>query len=214
MITTALLAALVPTTRPIILASFAPPLEAACERFDIGTPARKAMFLAQVAHESGGFSRLSESLNYAVDKLVPTFGPARISEADAARLGRTPTRPADPAAIASIVYGGEFGRVQLGNVQPGDGWRYRGRGLIQLTGRTAYQRAGSALGLDLIGQPDLLLNPDHAALSAAWFWDWKGCNRFADTGELTACTRKINGGLMGIDDRRALWVLACKLLGV
>lgn len=214
MITSALLAALVPSTRPAILAGFAPPLDTACRRFGIDTPSRQAMFLTQIAHESGGFTRLSESLNYGADKLVPTFGAARISEADALRLGRLPNRPADPAGIANIVYGGEWGRVNLGNTQPGDGWRFRGRGLIQLTGRDVYQRAGDALGLDLLGDPDLLLRPDHAAASAAWFWDWKDCNRFADTGQLTACTRRINGGLKGIEERRTLWVLACKLMGV
>lgn len=214
MITPALLSALAPSTPPAIVTPFAAPLEAACARFGIDTPARKAMFLAQVTHESAGFSMLSESLNYAAEKLVPRFGAHRISEADAQRLGRRDGQRADPAGIANIVYGGEWGRLHLGNTQPGDGWRYRGRGLIQLTGRQAYQRAGQALGLDLVGNPDLLLTPGPAALSAAWFWDWKDLNRFADTGQIAECTRRINGGQNGIDDRRALWALACKLLGV
>ncbi|AUN32812.1 glycoside hydrolase family 19 protein [Niveispirillum cyanobacteriorum] len=214
MITPALLSALAPSTRPAIVAPFAPALETACTRFGVDTPSRKAMFLAQVAHECAGFSMLSESLNYAAEKLVPKFGARRISEVDAQRLGRRDGQPADPAGIANIVYGGEWGRLHLGNTQPGDGWLYRGRGLIQLTGRSAYQRAGQALGLDLIGNPDLLLTPGPAALSAGWFWDWKDCNGPADAGQISECTRRINGGQNGIDDRRALWVLACKLLGV
>lgn len=214
MITTALLVALAPNTRPVILASFAPALEAACERFAIDNPARQAMFLAQIAHESGGFAQLSESLNYAADKLVSRFGEGRISEADAQRLGRRDGQRADPAGIANIVYGGEWGRRHLGNTHQGDGWLYRGRGLIQVTGRTNYTACGAALGLDLLAVPDLLLSPDHAAASAAWFWRSKDCNSFADAGDITGCTRRINGGLNGIEDRRTLWALANKLMGV
>ena len=97
------------------------------------------------------------------------------------------------------------GRADLGNTEVGDGKRYKGRGLIQITGRANYKECGDALGIDLIGEPDLLQQPDNACRSAAWFWKSHGLNQFADTGNFERITRKINGGLNGQADRLALW---------
>lgn len=109
---------------------------------------------------------------------------------------------------------GYEGRADLGNTQPGDGFRYRGRGLIQITGRANYQRAGAALALPLVDHPELLAQPDNAALSAAWFWNQHDLNELADAGEFETITRRINGGLNGLEDRQALWKAAKAALGV
>jgi putative chitinase len=107
---------------------------------------------------------------------------------------------------------GYEGRADLGNTQKGDGSKYRGRGLIQITGRANYTACGEALGLDLISNPELLELPQHAAMSAAWFWSTNGLNTLADQGQFAKITRRINGGLTGQDDRQALYDKALKVL--
>lgn len=107
---------------------------------------------------------------------------------------------------------GYEGRADLGNTVAGDGSKYRGRGLIQITGRANYAACGEALDLDLINQPELLEQPQYAAMSAAWFWSMKGLNTLADAGDLTKITRRINGGLNGLADRQALYDKALKVL--
>ena len=104
------------------------------------------------------------------------------------------------------------GRADLGNTQPGDGSKFRGRGLIQITGRANYKACGEALGLDLIRQPELLEKPQHACMSAAWFWASRGLNTLADTGQFYTFTRRINGGQNGAADRQALYDSALKVL--
>ena len=104
------------------------------------------------------------------------------------------------------------GRADLGNTQPGDGSKYRGRGLIQITGRANYEACGEALGLDLIKQPELLEKPQHACMSAAWFWATKGLSTLADEGKFETITRSINGGLNGLADRQMLYARALKVL--
>ncbi len=104
------------------------------------------------------------------------------------------------------------GRADLGNTQPGDGSKFRGRGLIQITGRANYAACGEALGLDLINQPTLLELPQHAAMSAAWFWSMKDLNTLADKGDFVKITRRINGGLNGQADRQGLYDKALKVL--
>lgn len=106
------------------------------------------------------------------------------------------------------------GRADLGNNQPGDGFKFRGRGLIQVTGRNNYTLAGRALGLPLIDDPQQLEQPINAARSAAWFWKTHGCNALADAGDFKALTRRINGGLNGLADRQVLWESAKLALGV
>lgn len=108
---------------------------------------------------------------------------------------------------------GYEGRADLGNTVKGDGYKYRGRGLIQITGRTNNAACGEALGLDLINKPELLELPQHAAMSAAWFWSTRGLNTLADQGEFVKITRRINGGVNGLADRKALYEKALKVLG-
>lgn len=108
---------------------------------------------------------------------------------------------------------GYEGRADLGNTEPGDGPRYRGRGLIQITGRTNYGICGSALGLPLVDHPELLEAPGNAAQSAAWFWSSRGLNALADIGDFNTITRRINGGLNGLQNRLALWALCKSVLG-
>jgi putative chitinase len=197
---------------PARAAEAAPHLAAACALFDIGTPARLVAFLAQVAHESGRFEHVVESLNYSVGRLTAVFGPRRISAGDAARYGRTAEREADEAAIADLVYGGDWGARNLGNTNPGDGWRYRGHGWIQVTGRGNHVRMRDVLrGLlgdavpDFEADPEALCTPRWAALSAGAFWSSKGCNDLADAGDFDGVTQRVNGGLNGAAERRALW---------
>lgn len=151
---------------------YLPFIEAAMEEFGIDTDQRKAMFLAQIGHESGG-------LRYSVEIWGPTSAQSRYE-----------------------------GRKDLGNVIPGDGYRYRGRGLIQTTGRFNYQATGKALGVELVASPELLGQPELAARSAAWFWSAKGLNEIADTGDNIRATKRINGGTNGLAERQALYASA------
>ena len=104
------------------------------------------------------------------------------------------------------------GRADLGNTQPGDGSKFRGRGLIQITGRANYKACGEALALDLVNHPELLEKPQHACMSAAWFWASRGLNTLADAGEITKISKRINGGLNGLADRQALYDTALRVL--
>ncbi|WP_312412289.1 glycoside hydrolase family 19 protein [Pseudescherichia sp.] len=173
---------------------------ATMQEFGISTPKRQAAFIAQIGTESGGFRSVQESLNYSVEGLT-IFG-NRLTAAQRQQLGRKPGEPAlsaaRQAAIANLVYGGRYG-----NNLNGDGWKYRGRGLKQVTFKANYEECGKALGLELVNNPDLLLDPRNAARSAGWFWKANNLNRFADNGDFNGLTKAINGGLNGIDDRRA-----------
>lgn len=161
----------------------------------IETLPRIAAFLAQVGHESGGLVRLVENLNYSAPGLAATW-PGRFADTElATRLAR------NPEAIANHVYASRMGN---GDSASGDGWRYRGRGLIQVTGRANYAEAGKALMLPLIDEPQLLEQPGPAARSACWFWRTRGCNELADADQFMQITRKINGGTHGHTERVAL----------
>ena len=166
---------------------------------------RASRFLGQIHVESGGFSAVTESLNYSAAALKSMFGRHRISIADADKFGRTSTQKANQNAIANILYGGEWGRKNLGNTHAGDGWKFRGRGLKQLTGRDNYRRFSRAwLGDEsLLDDPDRVARPDGAVASAVWFWAANGLNEIADRGTVEDVTRKVNGGQMLIEDRRA-----------
>lgn len=178
---------------------------------------RASMFLGQVHTESGGFRTVVESLNYSADAILKTFGRHRISEADAKKFGRIDAevrkrtgwkladQPAHQNALANILYGGEWGRKNLGNTQPGDGWRFRGRGIKQLTGRDNYRRFSRAwLGDEsLLENPDRVDNPDGAVASAIWFWRANGLNEIADRGSVDAVTKVVNGGALGLSNRKS-----------
>lgn len=168
------------------------PLTAAFQRFDISTPKRQAAFIGQCAHESGNFKTLQENLNYSAKGLNATWPSRFPSEAEAQPYHRQPEK------IANKVY---FGR--MGNNNEGDGWKYRGRGLIQLTGKDNYRLASDSLRVDFVAEPDLLLTKEYAALSAAWYWNKRNLNKEADAGDFTSMTKKINGGVIGLDDRVA-----------
>jgi len=183
---------------------WAPLLSAACAKHAIATPRRFAAFLANAMHETGGLRRLTENLNYQPKGLLDTFGAHRgITPETAKKLGRTAGRPADQEAIANTVYGGKWGLANLGNRDPGDGWRFRGRGLLQLTGRANNERFARAVGRKL---DDAFLasleTPEGAAESAAHFFEMAGCNALADANDIDAVRRTINGGTLGIGEVR------------
>lgn len=171
----------------------------------ITTPLRAAHFLGQIYVESQGFTKTSESLNYSVGGLKVTF-PRRISDEDAEKFGRKKGQPANQSAIANIVYGGKWGAENLGNTLPGDGWKFRGRGLKQLTGRSNYERFSRAwLGSDaLLANPGQVAEPAGAVASAIWFWHNKGLNAVADRNSVEQVTRIVNGGSNGLDERREM----------
>ena len=179
---------------------FVPVLNVAMNRYQIVGARRIAAFIAQVGHESGHLTRLVENLNYSADALRKTW-PSRFNVELAAAAARKPEQ------ISNIAYGN-----RMGNTAPGDGWKYRGRGLIQITGQNNYRACGEALGLDLIAQAELLEKPQHACMSAAWFWATNGLNTLADAGKFDAIIQRINGGQNGAADRQALYAKALKVL--
>jgi putative chitinase len=182
-----------------------PALDAAMQRFEIASPARMAAFLAQLAHESGELRHWTENLNYGWQGLRKTFSKYFRTDADARAYERKPER------IANRVYGGRMGN---GPESSGDGWRYRGRGPIQLTGKQNYQACGTAIGVDLVNAPERLETPEVGCLAAAWFWASKGLNALADAGDFVTITKRINGGTIGLEERKAFWNRAKALFGV
>jgi putative chitinase len=174
-----------------------------CDRFDISTPERQACFLGQCAHESGGFSALQENLNYKQEGLCRVWPKRFPTIEDAEPYHKQPQK------IANKVYASRMGNGDEGS---GEGWKYRGRGLIQLTGKDNYRACGEALGVDLLANPDLVATPQYAALSAGWFWDKNRLNSYADKNDMQGLTKKINGGTHGIEDRIARTQLALDTL--
>lgn len=186
--------------------AFLDPLNSAMEEFGIDTPARQSAFLAQAAHESGQLGHLVENLNYSADGLIATWR-RRFTLADAAAYARKPER------IANRVYAQRLGN---GDEASGDGWRFRGRGIFQVTGRANYAECSRALYNDemLIERPDLLEQPEGACRSAGWFWQARELNQWADSGDFKTLTLRINGGLNGWADRFAYFAHANVVLEV
>jgi len=178
------------------------PLQATFDKYDINTPKRQAAFIGQCAHESGNFKTLEENLHYKAESLMKVW-PSRFPDMDTASKYAN-----NPQMIANKVYSG-----RMGNTEDGDGWKYHGRGLIQLTGKDNYERCGSSMGVDLVGNPDRLLDPEYAALSAGWFWNKHGLNELADAQEHGIITKRINGGTIGLEDRIAKTTKALEALG-
>jgi putative chitinase len=170
---------------------------------------RLAHFMAQVLHETGGLKVLTESMNYRPDALISLFSRKRISIADAQRLGRTDAHPADQRGIANILYGGAFGKAQLGNTEPDDGWNFRGTGLLQMTGRDSRTRIGAKLDVDLVNVPENAADPRFLLSIAAEEWSEKGCNVPADADNIARVTKLINGGNIGLAERTA-WLVKTK----
>jgi putative chitinase len=177
------------------------PLNETFVKYEINTPKRQACFLGQCMHESGGFKFLKENLNYSAKGLVATW-PSRFPNIEyASEYERKPER------IANKVYSG-----RMGNTEEGDGAKYIGRGLIQLTGKDNYKAVTEALGVDLLANPHLLEEPRYAALSAGWYWNKKGLNATADANDIETMTKRINGGSIGIADRQAKIAMVSKYL--
>jgi putative chitinase len=189
-------------------AGFLPPLDAAMIEFGIDTPLRQAAFLAQIAQESGQLSRLAENLNY-TDVALLTQWPRHFTAETARRYGRADGHLADQEMIANLVYAERNGN---GDVASGDGWRYRGRGAIQITGKYNYDKCGRGIGIDLVAHPELLLDPIQTCRSAAWFWERNGLNFLADKEDMAGITRRINGGLLGLNERMAYYRIALGVL--
>jgi putative chitinase len=189
-------------TSPTKFADWVAPLNAAMIEFGITTEQRIEMFLAQIMHESGGLSAMVENLNYKAETLLRVFS-SRFDVATAAAYAR------NPEAIANKVYADRLGN---GSPASGDGWKYRGRGPIQLTGKANYAAASKALGINAVDNPDSLLLPINAARSAAWFWRAHGLNEVADTGVFAKTTKVINGGDIGGKERIGLWEVTKRVI--
>ena len=190
-------------------------LNEALREFGIESRLQVAHLLAQLAHESAEFTRLVESLTYTSAERILAVWPSRFwlpsPQQPTCPAGRRDARGfvRAPVLLASYVYAGRNGN---GSEATSDGFRYRGRGPIQITGRSNYARCGQALGLPLIEQPDLLTDPDVGARAAAWFWTDRKIGPLADANDIEAVTRKINGGTHGLDDRRRYLQTAMRVL--
>lgn len=162
------------------------------ERFGISTPRQQAAFIGQCGHECGQFRILEENLNYRAATLMKLW-PKRFPSLDVANQ-----YAGNPRKIANNVYSSRMGNRDEAS---GDGWRFRGRGCIQLTGHSNYFHASKALGVDFVANPDLVSTPRYAAMTAGWFWSTHNCNALAEAGDWVGLTKKINGGTIGLDDR-------------
>lgn len=161
-------------------------------RFDISNPARQAAFIGQASHESGNFKTLNENLNYRAETLMRVW-PKRFPTLEFAKQYEK-----NPKKIANSVYSSRMGNRDEAS---GDGFRFRGRGLFQLTGHSNYFHAGKALGEDFVMNPDLVATPRYATLTAAFFWQTHKLNDYADARDYVTMTKKINGGTIGLQDR-------------
>jgi len=181
-----------------------PWLNKTMQKYDIKSPRRQAMFLAQLAHESGNFRFTSENLNYSADALERVFKKYFPTRELAEEYARKPEK------IANRVYANRMGN---GDEQSGDGWKYRGRGLIQLTGLSNYASYALQADNEAIIKPDIVAEPEYAADSAGWFWAVNRLNAMADTGDVRAVTRRVNGGFNGLADRESKYNTLMTLFG-
>lgn len=199
---------------------FLPYIKEVCKSFGINTPKRLAAFLSQVGHESAGLSCLQENLNYSADGLANVW-PKRYAKTlqngvyAKNSVGRyLPSTLAlkiarKPVLIANNCYANRMGN---GDEASGDGWKFRGRGLKQLTGKSNYAQLTLETGIDFISNPDLLLQPSYGVISACWFWKVNNLEYYADKDDIEGLTKKINGGLIGIEKRKALYSKAIEIL--
>jgi len=179
-------------------------------KYGINTERRAAHFISQCAHESNNFRSLSENLNYSEKALNAVFGRYFGSAAhkrNAADYARNPEK------IANYVYMDEFRKYKMGNVQEGDGWKFRGRGLKQLTGRENYTKFGRSINISAEEAAVYVATPAGAVESACWFWDANNLNSIADTDDVTRMTKKINGGNIGLADRQSRYKKAMEVFG-
>ena len=200
MLTPELLQECIPSATSNCIAAFVDPLNSVFDEFEIDTPMRQAAFLAQIAHESGSLKYVKENLNYSGQGLLATFG-KYFDRTTAEAYAR------DPERIANRVYAGRMGN---GPENSGDGWRYRGRGLIQITGKNNYEKFFSYLEQDV--DPEYLETIEGAARSAGWFWNAARLNPIADIGDIKKITKLINGGYNGLEERTRLYEGALSVL--
>jgi putative chitinase len=192
---------LAPRARDIYLQAFAHAGDALAPYGVLETGLRAAHFMAQVLHETGGLTVLVENLNYTTPERLMAVWPIRFRS-----IGAAQPYVRAPEALANAVYANRMGN---GSPESGDGWAYRGRGLIQLTGRESYARFGAHLGIDLVEYPDLATDPRYSLRIAGAEWDAGGCNAKADDDDVSGITRAINGGLIGLSERRE-WLARTK----
>lgn len=197
-------AALFPKAAPAIREH----LNRAMARYKIDSQVRVAAFLAQIGHESAGLTTMVENLNYGAAGLAATW-PNRYRGVDGKPNALAQNIARKPQEIANHTYADRMGN---GSVASGDGWKYRGRGFIQTTGRANYAKLTAATGVNFTAVPDLLEQPEYASLSAAYFWQSNGLNELADAGLFNLITKRINGGIHGAADRNARWEVAKKVL--
>jgi putative chitinase len=171
--------------------------------YEINTPARIAAFVAQTAHESGGYTALHENLNYKAESLCRVW-PRYFNASNANDYAHQPEK------IANRAYGGRMGN---GDEASGDGWKYCGRGLIQLTGKSNYQAFADSIETDISEIPAFLQTFEGAIQSACWFWENNNLNRWADAGDIEKMTKIINGGTLGLEDRKRHYQHALHVLG-
>jgi putative chitinase len=193
-----------PRTKSSILEGYLEPLNTVAEYYDMNVnPARLAGFLAQTAHESGGYTAIKENLNYSAKGLRGTFGKYFPNDELANQYAKKPER------IANRVYAN---RMSNGPEESGDGYRFCGRGLIQLTGRANYTKFAADLGMSLEDTIAYLETPNGAVASAGWFWDNNKLNQYCDSGDFVTLTKRINGGTIGLEDRKHHYELAMHYL--
>lgn len=171
--------------------------------YDIWTPERVAHFMAQTAHESGNYSTLTENLNYRAETMRKVFPKYFPNQALAESCVGHPDK------LANKVYGNRMGN---GNEASGDGYRFRGRGLIQLTGRDNYTRFAESIEMDVNEVPNYLETFEGAVQGACWYWEANNLNRYADDNDIVTLTKRINGGTIGLDDRKLRHEKAVKIL--
>ena len=169
--------------------------------YDITTPQRVAAFLAQTAHESGGYTALHENLNYTAQSLCRVW-PSHFTADIADQYAHNPER------IANRAYAGRMGN---GDEASGDGWNFCGRGLLQVTGRVNYQAFADSVQMNIADVPAFLQTFEGAVQSACWFWENNNLNQYADSGDFVTMTKKINGGTLGLDDRQHRYLQAMQV---
>ena len=184
-----------------IIQRFVEDLNTVMEFYEINNKQRISMFLAQVGHESGGLRTIKENLNYSADRLKVIF-PKYFRGVDPAPFARNPEK------IANRVYASRMGN---GNEASGDGYRYCGRGLIQLTGKSNYQAFAQDMGWTLEEATEAMGTEEGACWSAGWFWDSRELNQWADKGDIVTVTKKINGGTIGLEDRKSHYEAALEI---
>lgn len=189
------------STHKATLEKYIDALNEALEKYEITTPKRIAMFMSQIGHESGGLTIVEENLNYRPERLKVIF-PKYFSNVDPTEYAHNPQK------IANRVYANRMGN---GNEQSGDGYKFKGRGFIQLTGHDNYASLAHALDMTIDEVVEYMLTPEGACMSACWFWSTHNLNAFADAGDCLGATKRINGGVIGLAEREEIYKEALEI---